>query len=52
MALDHPGEVAQEQVEVLDEGEAVVAEWEEHAPALDPAGIACAPIAEQRSLTK
>jgi len=52
MAPDLPGEVAQEQVEVLVGEEAVVAGWEERAPALDPAGIACAPIAEQRFLTR
>ncbi|HUV55765.1 MAG TPA: hypothetical protein VMV84_00895 [Dehalococcoidales bacterium] len=53
MAPDHLGEVAQEQVEVLVEGEAAVAVgWEEHAPGLDPAGIAYVPSAEQRFLTK
>ena len=52
MEPDLPEEAVQEQVEVLVGEEAVVAGWEEHAPALDPAGIACAPIAEQRSLTK
>ncbi len=53
MALDPLGEVVQEQVEVLVGEEAAVAVgWEEHAPGLDPAGIAYVPSAEQRFLTR
>ena len=53
MEPDLPGEAVREQVEAPGgEEAAVVVGWEERAPALDPAGIACAPIAEQQFLTK
>jgi len=53
MEPDLPGEAVREQVEAPGGEEAAVAVgWEEHAPGLDPAGIAYVPSAEQRFLTK
>ena len=52
MELGLPGGVVQEQVEVLVEGEAVAAGWEEHALELVPAVVVSAPTAGQRSLIK
>jgi len=52
MGLDLLGEVARGQEAVLVVGEGVEAEWEEHAPGLDPVGIVSVPVVVSGFLIK